>query len=255
MANQENTPLQRRRLILIVGAGVALLLTVALIALLATRGRGSIEEAASQGGQLVVETGRDDDVKLDPSRPLRCFVAGKMVGEVTVADCAKKNGVAPGALDVGLDTSGALAAATAGDQTAGALTPVPADADSANAPIGEYGPQQSGDDDMGAPPVSPAGAGRVVAQQQAPNGGGCWRQDDADDGWTPVPGPRTLSACARALFAGQCDESGYAAPRGRWGDTALRLRNGQILGAAGGQGFHVVAPPPPDCAPPVPPGY
>ncbi|MGH6955099.1 MAG: hypothetical protein ACREEW_00365, partial [Caulobacteraceae bacterium] len=64
---------------------------------------------ASQGG-LVVVSGRDDDAKLDPKRPLRCFVAGQFVGELPLADCARRNGVATGALDVGLDQAGALAA-------------------------------------------------------------------------------------------------------------------------------------------------
>ena len=54
----------------------------------------------------MVETGRDDDIKLDPKRPLRCFVAGQFVGEMPVSACARKNGVATGALDVGLDAGG-----------------------------------------------------------------------------------------------------------------------------------------------------
>src|ERR1700727_1121538 len=68
---------------------------------------------AAQGG-LVVVSGRDDDAKLDPKRPLRCFVGGQFVGELPLAVCAQRNGVATGALDVGLDQSGALAAATNG---------------------------------------------------------------------------------------------------------------------------------------------
>ena len=93
---------------------------------------------ASQGG-LVVQTGRDDDIKLDPKRPLRCFVNGQFVGELPLSDCAQKNGVATGALDVGLDQSGALAAANAGGAH---LTPLSPDAntsaanDSASADLG-----------------------------------------------------------------------------------------------------------------------
>ena len=41
---------------------------------------------------------------------MRCFVNGQFVGMETAAACAQKNGVAPGALDVGLDQSGAIAA-------------------------------------------------------------------------------------------------------------------------------------------------
>ena len=64
---------------------------------------------ASQGG-LMVETGRDDDAKLDPKRPLRCFVNGQFVGELPLAVCAQRNGVATGALDVGSTPPGSLAA-------------------------------------------------------------------------------------------------------------------------------------------------
>ena len=79
------------------------------------------EPPASRAG-LIVETGRADDTKLDPARPLRCFVGGAFVGEITLAECAKKNGVATGALDVGVDETGALAAA---DQAGMVLTPLP----------------------------------------------------------------------------------------------------------------------------------
>src|SRR6185437_52804 len=76
---------------------------------------------ASQGG-LTVVSGRDDDTKLDPKRPLRCFVGGQFVGELPLAVCAQRNGVATGALDVGLDQAGALAATNGVNST---LTPLP----------------------------------------------------------------------------------------------------------------------------------
>ena len=87
---------------------------------------------ASSQGALVVQTGRDDDIKLDPKRPMRCFVGGQMIGEVLLADCAKRNGVAPGAMDVGLDPSGALAAGHgAGPPIAPIKTPDPVGLDMA----------------------------------------------------------------------------------------------------------------------------
>src|SRR5438876_11586678 len=101
-------PLKDRRIQVAAGAGLAL--AAGLVVALAVGGRQShAPPPASQAG-LVVETGRDDDVKLDPKRPLRCFVNGQFVGEVPLEECAKKNGVATGALDVGIDPSGALAA-------------------------------------------------------------------------------------------------------------------------------------------------
>ena len=88
---------------------MALLAGLAIAWTVTSRDRGPREPAPASQGGLVVQTGRDEDLKLDPQRPLRCFVNGQLVGELTVSDCANRNGVASGALDVGLDPSGALA--------------------------------------------------------------------------------------------------------------------------------------------------
>ena len=102
--------LKDRRVILAGGAGVALAAGLLAAGIIASRNQElSVAPPASQGG-LMVQTGRDDDIRLDPSRPLRCFVGGQLVGELPLSACAKRNGVATGALDVGLDPSGALAA-------------------------------------------------------------------------------------------------------------------------------------------------
>ena len=112
--------LKDRRVIALVGAGVALVLGVAVAWAIFSHSRAPVgPPPASQGG-LVVVSGRDDDAKLDPKRPLRCFVGGQFVGELPLAVCAQRNGVATGALDVGLDPSGALAAATNGARAADA---------------------------------------------------------------------------------------------------------------------------------------
>ncbi|HEY9233679.1 MAG TPA: hypothetical protein VIP08_01470, partial [Phenylobacterium sp.] len=116
--------LKDRRTLLALGGGAAALIAGLLIAnAMVSKGRGekAAPPPASQGG-LVVETGARDDGKLDPAKPLRCFVAGQYVGEMTLADCAKRNGVATGALDVGVDEAGNLAAA---DQAGTMLTPLP----------------------------------------------------------------------------------------------------------------------------------
>jgi len=73
-----------------------------------SRDHGSKAPPPASRGGLIVETARPKDEKLDMSRPLRCFVNGQMVGELTLADCAQRNGVATGSLDVGLDESGAI---------------------------------------------------------------------------------------------------------------------------------------------------
>jgi len=117
---------QDRRAVLAGGAALALLAGLAVAILVGMRGGAGAGQAppASQGG-LVVQAGRDDDIKLDPKRPLRCFVAGKFVGELPLGDCARRNGVATGALDVGLDPSGALAAANGASADITPLPPAP----------------------------------------------------------------------------------------------------------------------------------
>ena len=129
--------LKDRRVIALVGAGVALVLGVAVAWAIFSHSRAPVgPPPASQGG-LVVVSGRDDDAKLDPKRPLRCFVGGQFVGELPLAVCAQRNGVATGALDVGLDPSGALAAATNG---AAPLTPLAAQAPPQSLPVIEADP-------------------------------------------------------------------------------------------------------------------
>ena len=97
------------RVILAVGAGVVIVAAVVL-ALIFTGGGDKPTEAppASKGG-LVVNLA--EAPSLEPTRELRCFVDGQFVGMATLADCARRNGLATDALDVGLDSTGALAAA------------------------------------------------------------------------------------------------------------------------------------------------
>ena len=99
------------RVILLVGAGVAIVIAVVL-ALIFTGGGDKTTEAppASKGG-LVVNLA--EAPTLEPTRELRCFVDGPFVGMATLAACAQRNGLATDALDVGLDATGALAAAIA----------------------------------------------------------------------------------------------------------------------------------------------
>ena len=50
---------------------------------------------------------------------------GQLVGEETLADCAKRNGVATEALDIGVDQTGQLAAANQNNAMATPLAPLP----------------------------------------------------------------------------------------------------------------------------------
>ncbi len=186
-----------RRLILGGGAALALGLGVAVFFMSRDPGPKG-PPPASQGG-LVVEQGKEDS--LDPARPLRCFVGGKLVGVMTLADCAKKNGVATRALDLGVDATGALAAASDSGPVVQPLTVEQAEA----------APNQG-------PPASPPGVAPTAVGAAAPTAP-CWRRDTD---WRRLPTDITLNACVQALFAGRCEKPG-GATYGRWGEETLRL--------------------------------
>lgn len=196
-----------RRVIAIGGAALALAAGLAIAIVVAMR-QGESDEAAppaSQGG-LMVQTGRDDDMKLTPGRALRCFVGGRLVGQMPVSECAKKNGVATGALDVGIDASGAL---SAGAGPSSAVTPLPPQAPAEGDAL--TGPPQADSEPMAAP----AGAATLACWRY---GGGTWRRE---------PVAMTLNACVQNLFAGVCVAPG-SADYGRWGQHTLRLVLGRV---------------------------
>jgi hypothetical protein len=152
---------------------------------------------ASQGG-LVIDPTAQPDTKAAATKPLRCFVAGKFVGEFTLAECAKRNGVATDALDVGVDQTGALAAAQQGGAV---VTPLP--------------PPEAVKLQPAPEPQTTAAAGPT---------GACWRYDGS---WRKLPGDMTLPACAQTLFAGRCEKAGQAL-YGRWAQQTLRLVPGKV---------------------------
>jgi hypothetical protein len=219
-----------RRLILGLGAVLALAAGL-LIALVLLRHDKPPTEAppASQGG-LVVETGRDDDLKLTPNRPLRCFVNGQFVGEMPVAVCAQRNGVATGALDVGVDTSGALAASNG---VGADITPLP--------------PPQPQPVVVETPGGDAANAAQSVTVTTTPQGAAadCWRY--APGGWRQLPTPLTQSACLQALYAGRC-QGREEALYGRWGDETLRLTDGRVESSPDNRDFSPLVDPWPGCA-------
>jgi hypothetical protein len=181
---------QTRRLLLTLGGGVAVLLASLAVALFILRREPASKSPppASTGG-LVVQMGAPEDAKPDPKTPLRCFVNGQFTGLATLAECARKNGVATRALDVGIDQTGALAAA---DQAGTVLTPLP--------------PQTTA-----AGPVQPS-AGAAS--------GDCLRY--AASGWRKLAEGVSLDVCVQSLFAGRCEHAGGAS-YGRWQAQTLRL--------------------------------
>ena len=122
----------------------------------------TVPPPASQGG-LVIVSGRDDDARLDPQRPLRCFVGGQFVGELPLAECARRNGVATGSLDVGLDQAGALAATNG----AGApLTPLNALMPPQSLPVTEAAPPPAASNAV--PPPATHGEAPPPANEAVP---------------------------------------------------------------------------------------
>lgn len=210
----------RRSRLALAGGALALVAGIGIAAALIAGGKGEKvpPPPASQGG-LVVETGAADDGRLDPARPLRCYVAGQYVGEVTLADCAKRNGVATGALDVGVDEAGNLAAA---DQAGTMLTPLP--------PV-EESPAEA----PAAATPAPTPAATPAAAAPA---GACWRY--ADGGWRRQPADMTLNACVQSLFAGRCERSG-GATYGRWMQQTLRLVPGRVEVSGDNRSFRPLA--------------
>ncbi|WP_421737640.1 hypothetical protein [Caulobacter sp.] len=209
--------LKDRRIIWVGGAALALLAGLSIAIALMGKGKQTEPPPASRAG-LIVETGRSDDTKLDPARPLRCFVGGQFVGETTLSECAKKNGVATGALDVGVDETGALAAA---DQAGTVLTPLPPAATEVPAPSA----------------VTPGPAPSPTAAASNIPLAACWRYSGAE--WRRLPGDITLNACAQILFAGRCEKPG-GATYGRWGEETLRLVPGRVEASSDNRSFHAV---------------
>ncbi len=194
-----------RRVVLALGAGIAVVAGLGIAVLLASGNSKNSDgpPPASQGG-LVVQTGHDEDLKLDPKKPLHCFVSGKLIGDLPLGDCAQRNGVAAGALDVGLDPSGSLAASNG----ATPLTPLPP---------------------VAAPPAQAVdGAEPLNADEEATVGdnAACWRYSRA--GWRRLPVRMTLDACVQALYGGRCPPAAGGAQFGRWGDSTLRSTPGEV---------------------------
>src|SRR5215213_1173457 len=116
-------PKPRRGFPLIAVGGLAALVAgLGAAALLVGQGGGSKRPPPAAEGGLVIDSNGPDDGPAQPGKLLRCFVQGQFVGELSLTACAQRNGVATDALDVGLDETGALAAA---EQAGQVLTPLP----------------------------------------------------------------------------------------------------------------------------------
>ncbi len=187
------------RILIAAGAALAVLAAV-VIALIVSGGRdrNSAPPPAAQGG-LTVNVA--DAPEISTTRELRCYVDGQFVGMATLVDCARRNGVATDALDVGVDETGALVAA----------------------PTASFAPPPTAPDDLAALEPYPApieAAQPAQTQPQAAAGAQCLRHTGSD--WRTLSGNMSLNACVQALYSGTCVRPGDAL-YGRWGNTTLRL--------------------------------
>lgn len=209
--------LKDRRLALPVLGGVLALiagLAIGSVLVFSHRGETPPPAPASQAGLVIDPVVPDDE--LDPAKPLRCFVNGAFAGDMTLAACAQRNGVATAALDVGVDATGALAAA---GEAGTVLTPLPPKVVVAATP---------------APPIAPAAPVEP-----------CWRYLGSE--WRRQPADVSLSACVQALYAGRCEKPGGAA-YGRWGEQTLRLVPGRVEVSGDNRTFRTLVEQGPGCA-------
>jgi hypothetical protein len=210
---------RRKRMALIGSLGVLTAVAVGLLVALGVFRSDPVDETpppASEGG-LQIELAQTDVGPIDPARPLRCFVEGRFAGEMTVARCAERNGVAAQALDVGLDDTGALAAVVGV-----AAPPVSVSED----PLG------------GVPAPLPVTEGPPVPATPNEPTGTC-SKGGAGGEWQPVGGGVSRRTCLQLLFAGRCTAPGEAL-YGRWGSQTLRLVQGGVE-VSDGAGYRPLA--------------
>lgn len=216
-------PPNDNRVILAVGAGLAILAAVVLALVF----MGDGEEKKSSGaepaepGALSVDVADAPD--LAPNRELRCFVGGQFVGMATLADCAQRNGLATDGLDVGLDSSGNLAAAVTA-----AFAPPP------TVPSGE----DFSENPQPATPIDSPSAPPVEPRPQRVSGAPCLRYTGSE--WRQLSGGMGLNECVQALYAGTCVGPGEA-QYGRHGNLTLRLVPRRVEQSSDNTRFRVLA--------------
>ncbi len=218
--------LQDRRVQIAIGAVVAILLALLLAVFMLRQPKPSAKEqaAAADKGALQVDLAEG---KVSQTKPLRCFVNGQYVGDFAVLECAKRNGVAAQALDVGLDP--ATGQVAAGGGTTAPLQPLPAPTSSA----------------------APAPAAPELAEGTPPPGntGDCLRYSGGE--WRGAGQGLSLGQCVRVLFDGRCVRQGDAL-YGRSGSQTIRLLPGRVEVSPDNRNFRTLVTQDQDCA--LPPG-
>ena len=187
------------RTIVLAGGGVAILAAIA-AAMVFGAGKPHDPDAkppAAEGGLKIDLT---EAPALEATRELRCYVGGQFVGMATLANCASRNGVAKETLDVGLDATGALAAAPTASFAPPPTAPLVTERPAVEAPVS--GPSQQN--------TTAASADGVCLRHV----GNEWRQ---------IGQGLSQAACVNALYAGVCVRTPGEAQYGRWNNVTLRL--------------------------------
>lgn len=230
METPPETPPRRRGIpVVMIGGLAALAAGLGAAWILIGDGGSGAPPPAAEGGLVIDATGPDDG-PMEPGKLLRCFVQGEFVGELSLTACAQRNGVATDALDVGLDETGALAAAEQAGQMLTPLPPVEAD-----------------------PPVEVVsalpGADEEAQDRSVASPGACWRHGGGR--WRKVSSDTDLNACVQTLYAGRCEKANGAS-YGRFGQQTLRLVAGKVEISDDNRAFRTLVTQSQDCAiPPV----
>lgn len=194
------------RVILAVGAGLAILAAVVLALMFGgSREPAPATGASAEPGGLQVDLA--DAPALEPTRELRCFVDGQFIGMATLSDCARRNGLATDALDVGLDETGNLAAAPTAS-----FAPPPTLPTQELAASGEADPVRD--------PADGTAAAEPEPRVERASGTPCLRFTGSE--WRQISADMSLNQCVRSLYAGTCVRPGDA-QYGRYGNLTLRL--------------------------------
>ncbi|HET9159133.1 MAG TPA: hypothetical protein VFN88_00845 [Caulobacteraceae bacterium] len=229
-----------RGLILAAVGGLAMILIGGAVAFgIMHHDKPSAEPPPGSQAGLVIDVKQGSEVKRDPNQQYRCFKDGQYVGMATLEECAKKNGVVSGALDVGIDQTGALAAA---DQFGTTLSPLPPGV-AANAPAARMSAINAPAIAPAPIPSNPPAAPAVTPQPIRGPSSTCQRYDR---GWTSL-GEMPLNTCLQLLYAGHCERPGGAL-YGRWGDQSLRLVPGRIEVSRDDRSFSTLVQQGPGCS-------
>jgi hypothetical protein len=188
----------KKRLTWLAGGAVIMLIIAVILGLFLSSGKKDGPKMNTEAPGLVVDI--DDAPTFDTKRTLRCFVDGEFVGQLTIADCAKKNGVAAQSLDVGIDESGEMTAAPTASLAPPPVAPITTATVGNDPQPNEVVPAQN------TPVAGPVGA--------------CLRYAGGE--WNRLSDDLSLNACVALLYDGRCERPGSAS-YGRWGSQTLRL--------------------------------